>query len=109
MNKLQTFLRSFGKRYAILTPIFNQPEIRPVCNIARTAGTFLSLPILGGTWNLRQACHIPLSLNSWLTQCPGPWGLLTLPDWISAPTMPDWIAAPTQPDRIAGTRRGWLV
>jgi hypothetical protein len=36
--------------FAILTPIFKQPEIRPVCNIAHTAGTFLSLPILGGWW-----------------------------------------------------------
>jgi hypothetical protein len=50
MNKLQTFLCLFGKRYAILTPIFKQPEIRPVCNIARTARTFLSLPFLGGWW-----------------------------------------------------------
>jgi hypothetical protein len=50
MNKLQTFLCLFGKIYALLTPIFKQPEIRPVCNIARTAGTFLSLPILGGWW-----------------------------------------------------------
>jgi hypothetical protein len=33
MNKLQTFLCSFGKRYAILIPIFKQPEIQPVCNI----------------------------------------------------------------------------
>jgi hypothetical protein len=47
MNKLQTFLCSFGKIYAFLTPIFKQPEIRPLCNIARTAGTFLSLPIWG--------------------------------------------------------------
>jgi hypothetical protein len=50
MNELQTFLCLFGKRYSILTPIFKQPEIRPVCNIARTADTFLSLPILGGWW-----------------------------------------------------------
>jgi hypothetical protein len=51
MNKLQTFLCLLGKRYAILTPIFKQPEIWTVCNIARTAGTFLSLPIQGG-WGL---------------------------------------------------------
>jgi hypothetical protein len=50
MKKLQTFLCFFGKRYAILTPLFKQPEIRPVCNIARTAHTFLSLPTLGGWW-----------------------------------------------------------
>jgi hypothetical protein len=36
--------------FAILTPIFKQPEIQPVCNIACTAGMFLSLPILGGWW-----------------------------------------------------------
>jgi len=50
MNKMQTYFCLFGKRYGILTPIFKQPEIRPVCNIARTAGTFLSLRILGGWW-----------------------------------------------------------
>jgi hypothetical protein len=50
MSKLQKFLCIFGKRYDILTPIFKQPEIWPFCNIARTAGLFLSLPILGGWW-----------------------------------------------------------
>jgi hypothetical protein len=32
------------------TLFFKQSEIRPVCNIACSAGTFLSLPILGGWW-----------------------------------------------------------
>jgi hypothetical protein len=50
MNKLKIFLCLFGKIYAILKPIFKQPEIQPVRNIARTAGTFLYLPILGGWW-----------------------------------------------------------
>jgi hypothetical protein len=34
----------------ILTPIFKQPEIWPVCNIARSGGMFLSLPIQDGWW-----------------------------------------------------------
>ncbi len=38
------------KRYTILTPIFMQPEIRLVCNSARTSSTFLSLPSQGGWW-----------------------------------------------------------
>jgi hypothetical protein len=38
------------KKICYYDTYFKQPEIRPVCNIACTASTFLSLPILGGRW-----------------------------------------------------------